>query len=154
MCAFIFYYTLTYYIIVAVGSELNFSDVSKYQTVSKTIFKTTHYIFFYCLVDVIEQDPDYLGARPRTDPAESRKLASATDTKVINRIESAMLNTGESVGGEPKHRARVEILEQPASKALRFRYEVEGRSAGSIPGANSTPENKTYPAVQVINLFL
>jgi hypothetical protein len=44
----------------------------------------------------------------------------------------------------------VKITEQPASKALRFRYECEGRSAGSIPGVNSTPENKTYPTIQVI----
>jgi hypothetical protein len=43
----------------------------------------------------------------------------------------------------------VKITEQPASKALRFRYECEGRSAGSIPGVNSTPENKTFPTIQV-----
>ncbi|KOC69050.1 Embryonic polarity protein dorsal [Habropoda laboriosa] len=43
----------------------------------------------------------------------------------------------------------VEIVEQPASKALRFRYECEGRSAGSIPGVNSTPENKTFPSIRV-----
>lgn len=47
----------------------------------------------------------------------------------------------------------VKIIEQPASKALRFRYECEGRSAGSIPGVNSTTENKTYPTIQVI-LFM
>lgn len=46
-------------------------------------------------------------------------------------------------------RAYVKILEQPAGKALRFRYECEGRSAGSIPGVSSTPENKTFPTVQV-----
>lgn len=45
----------------------------------------------------------------------------------------------------------VAILEQPASKALRFRYECEGRSAGSIPGANSTSDNKTYPTIQIMN---
>ncbi|XP_018326788.1 embryonic polarity protein dorsal isoform X2 [Agrilus planipennis] len=44
----------------------------------------------------------------------------------------------------------VKIIEQPAPKALRFRYECEGRCAGSIPGVSSTPENKTYPAIQVI----
>lgn len=43
----------------------------------------------------------------------------------------------------------VKITEQPASKALRFRYECEGRSAGSIPGVSSTPENKTFPAIQI-----
>ncbi|CAG9785863.1 unnamed protein product [Diatraea saccharalis] len=43
----------------------------------------------------------------------------------------------------------VYIVEQPAAKALRFRYECEGRSAGSIPGVHSTPENKTYPTIKV-----
>ncbi|XP_012152813.2 dorsal isoform X2 [Megachile rotundata] len=45
----------------------------------------------------------------------------------------------------------IEIIEQPASKALRFRYECEGRSAGSIPGVNSTPENKTFPSIRIVN---
>lgn len=53
-------------------------------------------------------------------------------------------------GQQIPRRAYVRIVEQPASKALRFRYECEGRSAGSIPGASSTPENKTYPSIQVV----
>lgn len=32
----------------------------------------------------------------------------------------------------------------------RFRYECEGRSAGSIPGVHSTPENKTYPTIEIV----
>ena len=48
-----------------------------------------------------------------------------------------------------KRGAHVRITEQPASKGLRFRYECEGRSAGSIPGEKSTNEQKTYPAIQV-----
>jgi hypothetical protein len=32
---------------------------------------------------------------------------------------------------------------------LRFRYECEGRSAGSIPGSSSTNDNKTFPTIQV-----
>lgn len=44
-----------------------------------------------------------------------------------------------------------EIIEQPAPKALRFRYECEGRSAGSIPGINSTSDNKTFPTIQIKN---
>ena len=43
----------------------------------------------------------------------------------------------------------VEIVEQPASKGLRFRYECEGRSAGSIPGTHSTCDNKTFPTIKV-----
>ncbi|KAL5281365.1 dl.2 family protein [Megaselia abdita] len=46
--------------------------------------------------------------------------------------------------------AYVEITEQPASKALRFRYECEGRSAGSIPGVSSTPEHKTFPTIKIV----
>uniref|UniRef100_A0A1A9W5W7 RHD domain-containing protein n=1 Tax=Glossina brevipalpis TaxID=37001 RepID=A0A1A9W5W7_9MUSC len=44
----------------------------------------------------------------------------------------------------------VKIVEQPASKALRFRYECEGRAAGAIPGANSTLENKTCPSIEIV----
>ncbi|KAI9584339.1 hypothetical protein GQX74_006234 [Glossina fuscipes] len=44
----------------------------------------------------------------------------------------------------------VRIVEQPASKPMRFRYECEGRSGGSILGANSTPENKTYPSIEIV----
>ncbi|KAK6640287.1 hypothetical protein RUM44_011973 [Polyplax serrata] len=71
-----------------------------------------------------------------------------------------VIETDEMYGGAPPHsngesdsrrpRAYVKIIEQPASKALRFRYECEGRSAGSIPGVNSTPENKTYPGIQIV----
>ncbi|XP_055628292.1 embryonic polarity protein dorsal-like [Toxorhynchites rutilus septentrionalis] len=43
----------------------------------------------------------------------------------------------------------VVITEQPQSKALRFRYECEGRSAGSIPGVNSTADVKTFPSIAV-----
>ncbi|XP_035782865.1 embryonic polarity protein dorsal-like isoform X2 [Anopheles albimanus] len=43
----------------------------------------------------------------------------------------------------------VEITEQPHPKAIRFRYLCEGRSAGSIPGVNTTADNKTFPTIRV-----
>lgn len=43
----------------------------------------------------------------------------------------------------------VEITEQPRQRGLRFRYECEGRSAGSIPGDKSTTEKKTFPTIKV-----
>lgn len=49
-----------------------------------------------------------------------------------------------------RQQAYVEILEQPTPKSLRFRYESEGRSAGSIPGVRNTPETKTYPSIRVV----
>lgn len=48
-----------------------------------------------------------------------------------------------------KKAAYVTVVEQPASKGLRFRYECEGRSAGSIPGQSSTLETRTFPTIQV-----
>ncbi|KAL5009164.1 hypothetical protein ScPMuIL_014745 [Solemya velum] len=45
----------------------------------------------------------------------------------------------------------VQIIEQPKSRGLRFRYKCEGRSAGSIPGETSTQERKTYPAIKLHN---
>lgn len=84
---------------------------------------------------------------------------------------SSVVQNAQMMTGVPA----VKIIEQPARCALRFvpltkkfvmtnhdymdaddmmirfRYECEGRSAGSIPGANATPENKTFPTIQVVN---
>ena len=42
-----------------------------------------------------------------------------------------------------------EIVEQPKQRGLRFRYECEGRSAGSIPGEKSTQDRKSFPTIKV-----
>lgn len=49
-----------------------------------------------------------------------------------------------------KDRIRVEIIEEPAPTKLRFRYECEGRLAGSILGVSSTNEVKTHPTIQLV----
>ncbi|XP_066518617.1 transcription factor RelB isoform X2 [Hoplias malabaricus] len=41
------------------------------------------------------------------------------------------------------------VVEQPKERGMRFRYECEGRSAGSILGASSTDINKTLPAIEL-----
>lgn len=41
------------------------------------------------------------------------------------------------------------VVEQPKERGMRFRYECEGRSAGSILGASSTDVNKSLPAIEV-----
>lgn len=43
---------------------------------------------------------------------------------------------------------KVRIVEQPA-KCLRFRYECEGRFAGTIPGENNAVNNKTFPTIKI-----
>ncbi|XP_072031955.1 nuclear factor NF-kappa-B p105 subunit-like [Amphiura filiformis] len=45
----------------------------------------------------------------------------------------------------------VEIIEQPKQKELRFRYECEGRSAGSLPGQRSDLDRKTFPTIKIHN---
>uniref|UniRef100_A0A1A9ZL74 RHD domain-containing protein n=1 Tax=Glossina pallidipes TaxID=7398 RepID=A0A1A9ZL74_GLOPL len=44
----------------------------------------------------------------------------------------------------------VRIVEQPTSKPMAFRYECAARAGGSIFGANSTLENKTYPSIEIV----
>uniref|UniRef100_A0A2K5QL48 RELB proto-oncogene, NF-kB subunit n=1 Tax=Cebus imitator TaxID=2715852 RepID=A0A2K5QL48_CEBIM len=41
------------------------------------------------------------------------------------------------------------ITEQPKQRGMRFRYECEGRSAGSILGESSTEASKTLPAIEL-----
>ncbi|XP_033219687.1 transcription factor p65-like [Belonocnema kinseyi] len=43
----------------------------------------------------------------------------------------------------------VEVVEQPSSNTIRFRYECEKRSTGCIMGVNSSPKEKTYPSIKV-----
>ncbi|XP_001949498.2 embryonic polarity protein dorsal isoform X1 [Acyrthosiphon pisum] len=67
-------------------------------------------------------------------------------TKTVQQMDAPSSNNGR----RPTTSPYIKIVEQPASKALRFRYECEGRSAGSIPGVNSSTENKTYPTIQIV----
>ncbi|XP_069799652.1 transcription factor RelB isoform X2 [Dendropsophus ebraccatus] len=43
------------------------------------------------------------------------------------------------------------ITEQPKQRGMRFRYQCEGRSAGSILGESSTDHSKTLPAIELLN---
>lgn len=51
--------------------------------------------------------------------------------------------------GGPGPRPHLLITEQPKQRGMRFRYECEGRSAGSILGESSTEASKTLPAIEV-----
>lgn len=50
---------------------------------------------------------------------------------------------------DPGPRPHLIITEQPKQRGMRFRYECEGRSAGSILGESSTEASKTLPAIEV-----
>lgn len=82
---------------------------------------------------------------------ENSQQSPNTQTNNGKTMTSRSNHHGARAPSSPYPNAFVKITEQPAPKALRFRYECEGRSAGSIPGASSTPDNKTYPGIQVVN---
>lgn len=85
-------------------------------------------------------------------PLSQKKQQQNSHNTQINSTVPSMNSTinSSNTNGSRRLNAYVKITEQPASKALRFRYECEGRSAGSIPGVNNTPENKTYPSIQIV----
>ena len=80
------------------------------------------------------------------DPNQQSPQQQTINYNGMQPQQQAPANTNKIVRKKPY----VKITEQPASKALRFRYECEGRSAGSIPGVNSTPECKTYPTIEIV----
>ncbi|XP_033227990.1 transcription factor p65-like [Belonocnema kinseyi] len=43
----------------------------------------------------------------------------------------------------------VEVVEQPSTNTVRFRYECEKRATRCIMGVNSSPKEKTYPSIKV-----
>lgn len=113
-------------------------------------FQVQFDLCFMSSVDVIERDPDYGSEKPKSGK-ESNTNTTKTDQQPI-KVEQPIMNASSTATDgslEAKRKALVKIIEQPAPKALRFRYECEGRSAGSLPGANSTSDNKTYPTIQV-----
>ncbi|CAH1985684.1 unnamed protein product [Acanthoscelides obtectus] len=101
------------------------------------------------VIDVIKQDSEFAESTP-------------SDTVAVVDAGRTMFNGGGTVmvrhqadGHQHKSRkkktdAYIEIVEQPAPKALRFRYECEGRSAGSIPGIYSSAEKRTFPTIRVV----
>ena len=100
-------------------------------------------IFFFVPVEVIRHtDPATFQEFQQHLSAMSASTNGNGSAAAANRLSQAELT-------KAKKSAFVRIVEQPASKGLRFRYECEGRSAGSIPGVGSTNERKTYPTIEV-----
>ncbi|KAJ8309232.1 hypothetical protein KUTeg_014106 [Tegillarca granosa] len=83
-------------------------------------------------------------------PQQKTQLTAAT--AATTRATQQRNQRTKSGGTQQKNDAvYVEITEQPRQRGLRFRYECEGRSAGSIPGEKSTPERKTFPTIKIHN---
>lgn len=80
---------------------------------------------------------------------QKSKLSNVPSLNINNVTSNSINMTSNTLSNDGMPYVR--ILEQPARCALRFRYECEGRSAGSIPGCNSTAENKTFPTIELVN---
>ncbi|XP_034025116.1 transcription factor RelB isoform X2 [Thalassophryne amazonica] len=83
------------------------------------------------------------GNASRRTRGSSRSLPS----KVPISLSQAQADTEmlEHILEKPK----LVVVEEPKERGMRFRYECEGRSAGSILGTSSTESNKTQPAVEI-----
>lgn len=113
----------------------------------------------------INNQPNHLQAGSFDPQFGQKASASSHQPSNINSTLSPLLNQlslkANTMASSPQqvsprshhamNQAYIRIVEQPARCALRFRYECEGRSAGSIPGCNSTSDNKTYPTIEIVN---
>lgn len=119
--------------------------------------KSDDFFRSFVLVDVIRNtDPSAQGmfnsgSGSESNPDQLRNTQRASGANNSTMSTRSGSRSTRAAASSPYPTACVKITEQPAPKALRFRYECEGRSAGSIPGANSTSDNKTYPSIQVVN---
>nr|AFK25806.1 Rel-like protein [Branchiostoma belcheri] len=89
---------------------------------------------FQELEEIIKKDEMLLSTAVKQEQPEHKDLAACRFREVKDKKPPV-----------------IEIIEQPKARSLRFRYECEGRSAGSILGENSSPENRTYPSIRLLN---
>ncbi|KAM9514286.1 transcription factor RelB [Guaruba guarouba] len=128
--------------------------------------------------EVMKEDgfqPDPAPLHPKASPRASAKLVPrgsspmAAPPRAANAPQLAQSLSSLSLGGGAPPRwipgagnvkeeleellepPRLVITEQPKQRGMRFRYECEGRSAGSILGQSSTEASKTLPAIELLN---
>ncbi|XP_040016996.1 transcription factor RelB-like isoform X2 [Gasterosteus aculeatus] len=82
-------------------------------------------------------------------PRRGRGAACSLTSKSSRGVSS------HSRGGETEmleqllNKPRLVVLEEPKERGMRFRYECEGRSAGSILGASSSETSKSQPTIEI-----
>ncbi|KAL6470935.1 hypothetical protein MHYP_G00195850 [Metynnis hypsauchen] len=92
-----------------------------------------------------------------TGPRNMSALSSPRGTKTSGQrrgtAPAGQCGRSQRTGMEPLesllNKPQLVVVEQPKERGMRFRYECEGRSAGSILGASSTDVNKTLPAIEL-----
>lgn len=103
------------------------------------------------LKNIITADDDTTSLPPPNTMTTNNNSNRKNDHGNIMSKNYNLFNSPFELDGVDKTKPFIEIVEQPAKCALRFRYKCEGRSAGSLPGANSTADNKTFPSIRIAN---
>jgi len=84
--------------------------------------------------------------------SETSPTPAATANPAATSVFVNDFNPKIEMGISMTTRPYMEIVEQPASNSLRFRYRCEGRSAGTLHGVSTTgrySEIKTFPKVKI-----
>ncbi|XP_033953652.1 transcription factor RelB isoform X1 [Pseudochaenichthys georgianus] len=87
----------------------------------------------------------FASSSSRRGRGSSCSLASKSSSVVSSQNRGGDSEMLERLLNKPK----LVLVEEPKERGMRFRYECEGRSAGSIPGASSTETNKSQPAIEI-----
>ncbi|KAF6736875.1 Transcription factor RelB [Oryzias melastigma] len=91
-------------------------------------------------------------SREMTSPRPSRVSCASGHSRGGSSYPSAVSSQGTSSTDlleQILEKPRLVVVEEPKDRGMRFRYECEGRSAGSILGASSTDNHKTQPAIEI-----
>ncbi|CAL8353677.1 unnamed protein product [Lota lota] len=89
--------------------------------------------------------PSRRGRRPSCQAGSQNPAASSSSSSSSSSRRCSGTEQLESLLEKP----RLVVTEEPKERGMRFRYECEGRSAGSILGASSTGTTKIQPAVEI-----
>ncbi|OCT67780.1 transcription factor RelB homolog [Xenopus laevis] len=105
----------------------------------------------------IEDVMDLINSDPDVNSSSSVFVCEETPSDILSTVTVSHYVPHEqcpSTSWAPQREGpnpELKITEQPKQRGMRFRYQCEGRSAGSILGEKSTEHNKTLPEIEIIN---
>ncbi|XP_028276129.1 transcription factor RelB homolog [Parambassis ranga] len=106
-----------------------------------------------CKPNFSSQQPPFCSSREmESNPTGSFRCGrgSSCSLSAKSSVGVSSQNQGNSeIPDRILEKPKLVIVEEPKDRGMRFRYECEGRSAGSILGASSTDTNKTQPAIEI-----
>ncbi|MEQ2177688.1 hypothetical protein GOODEAATRI_006167 [Goodea atripinnis] len=99
------------------------------------------------LSEMASAHSSHLSGPPTCSTGRGRGPSCSLTTK--GSVPSQGLQSNANVLEQILEKPRLVVVEEPKDRGMRFRYECEGRSAGSILGASSTDNNKTQPTIEI-----